>query len=469
MNGVKRFSKVQVLLLSLLAIASVVIIESVIGLLVNSLAILSDSMHALFDVMATFILLMTTRLSLKPPDREHTYGHGKIEPIGALIGGFFLLALSGILIVEAIFRMIFGGVQVLPENIGFIAIFYTMCIDFFRIGVLSRASEGDSLAVKANFYHALSDFASTIVALIGFGLSVVFQTNQSISLFSDSLASTFLGILLVYLSLKLIRGSTMELTDAVSPKLVRDIRKEIMRTKEVVECKELKARKVGDKLFVEATVVVPEYIGLKQAHSISSQIETDIIKSCGDCTVTIHVEPATAKPMKKQIEDLSTNIDGVREVHDVSSVYDGGKLYVTLHALVDPSLSIEKAHDIAEIIEKNVKRHIKDAEDVTVHIEPYLVTQKMLNGQRISDAEIHKIIKQVTKDHATEIKVDRIMTYEGEDKRYININCLFARTASVDLVHDMVSEIETKIGKKFADVIVTVHSEPKKPNETKDI
>jgi cation diffusion facilitator family transporter len=460
MNKKKSLSKEQVLLLSLFAISSAFIIEGVIGIVVNSLAIVSDAVHALFDVVATFILLLTTHLSLKPPDKEHTYGHGKIESIGGLVGGISLLALSGVLVGEAILRVVSGEARVFPNPIGFIAIFYTLCIDFFRIGVLSRATEGESVTVKANLYHAFSDFASTIVALIGFGLAVGLDASSTISLYSDSFASIFLGILLAYLSSSLIRNSAMDLSDAISPKVVRDIRKEILSAKEVVECKELKARKVGDKMFIETTVIIPDYIGLKEAHLISSKIESDIVKSCGNCTVTIHIEPATTTPVKKQIESLSINVEGVKEVHNISSIYANGKLYVTLHALVEPSLSLEKAHDIAEIIEKNVKHHIRNTENVSVHIEPYPPTPKTLRGTLIDDAEIHRIIKQTTKGYATIVRVSRIMTYDSEDKRYINIDCLFAKTASVDLVHDIVSDIEKEIRKRFEDTVVTIHSEP---------
>jgi len=456
----KSLSKVQVLLLSLLAISSVFIIEGMIGVVVNSLAIQSDAAHALFDIVATFILLLTTHLSLKPPDREHTYGHGKIESIGGLVGGISLLALSGVLVLESILRIVSGGARVLPETIGFMAIFYTLCVDFFRIGVLSRATEGKSITVKANLYHVFSDFASTIIALIGFGLSVGLYGSSNISLYSDSFTSIFLGALLVYLSSALIRNSAMDLSDAISPKVVRVIRKEILSVKEVMECKELKARKVGDKMFVEATVIIPDYIGLKEAHSISSKIESDIIKSCGNCAVTIHIEPASTTPMKKQIESLSTNVEGVKEVHNISSIYANSKLYVTLHAQVEPSLSLEKAHSIAEIIEKNVKHHIRNTENVTVHIEPYSTTLKTFRGPLIDDEEMRKIIRQVTEGYATIVKVNRIMTYESEDKRYINIDCLFTRTASVDLVHDIVSDIEREIRKKFEDTVVTIHSEP---------
>jgi divalent metal cation (Fe/Co/Zn/Cd) transporter len=260
----------------------------------------------------------------------------------------------------------------------------------------------------------------------------------------------------------------MDLSDAISPKLVKDIRKIVLSTKEVVECKDLKARKVGDKLFVEATVIIPEYIGLKDAHLVSSKIEEDIIKNCGNCEVNIHVEPTATTPMRKYIESLSTNVEGVKKVHNISSVYVDGKLYVTLHAQVEPSLSLEEAHSIAEVIEKNVKHDLKNTENVTVHIEPYSSVSKTFRGHLIDDKEIRKIIKQVSERFAAIVKVNRIMTYESEDKRYINIDCLFTPNVSVDVVHDVVSNIEREIRRKFEDTIVTIHSEPDKIDNDKN-
>ena len=164
-------SKVRVLQLSLVAITSVVVIETSIGLATNSLAILSDAAHALFDMTASLILLITTRLSLKPPDEVHLYGHEKVEPIGGLIGGLVLIGLAVFLILEAAIRIV-AVTGVTHLAVGFWAIGYTLAVDFFRIGLLWGRVEA-SLTVKAGLYHALSDFASTIIALLGFGLAYI--------------------------------------------------------------------------------------------------------------------------------------------------------------------------------------------------------------------------------------------------------------------------------------------------------
>jgi len=446
------FGKVRILQLSFIAIASAVVIEGLIGLVTNSLAILSDAAHALFDSLTTLILLITTQLSLKPPDEEHLYGHGKIEPIGGLIGGVALIGLATFLMIEAGIR-IHTNVTIVHLPIGFWAVGYTLAVDFFRIGTIWGQTES-SLTLKASLYHAFSDFASTIIALLGFGLTYIGFDDRA-----DATASIVLGSLLIYLSIGLVRSSGSELSDAISKNVVEDIRKEILSTKGVSVCKELKARRVGTKTYVETTICVPDSMGLSEAHDVASQIETSIFRLCGDSSVTVHIEPVGAeKPIKKQIESLATVVKGVKGVHNLSSVYSRGKLYITLHALVDPQLSIEEAHTIAEKIEENLKRQIEDIENVTVHIEPY--ARKLRAEFIIEDAEVQKMIRQIVEAHPNIRRLNRIVTYLSEKRRYINIDCSFDKSVSVEAMHDTVSHVEREIKKRFKEAVVTIHAEP---------
>jgi len=448
--------KVRVLQLSFIAIASVVVIEGIVGLVTNSLAILSDATHALFDSVTTLILLVTTKLSLKPPDEEHLYGHGKIEPIGGLIGGIALIGLAAFLFYEAVTRILLiaqVGQLVRHDVIGFWAVCYTLAVDFFRIGTLWGRGEG-SVTVKASLYHALSDFASTVIALLGFGLTFIGGDDRI-----DATASIVLSILLVYLTIGLIRTSGSELSDAISKSVVADVRKEILSTKGVSVCKDLKARRVGIKTYVETTICVPSSMGLAEAHDVASQIEAKITRLYGDSSVTVHIEPVGAeKPIEKQIESLANVVEGVKGVHNLSSVYSNGKLYITLHALVEPQLSIEEAHSIAEKIEENLRQQINDVENVTVHIEPY--APKVRREFIIENADVRKMIRQIVEAHPNIRRVNRVVTYVSEKRRYINIDCSFDKSVSVEAMHDTVSQVEREIKKKFREAVVTIHAEP---------
>ena len=453
MDSGKSVTTVMALRLSLIAIISVVFVEGILGIVTNSLAILSDAAHALFDSTTSLILLVTTQLSLKPPDAEHLYGHGKIEPLGGLVGGIALIGLAVFLVFEAAMRLISGVAQVHHDIVGFLAIGFTLGVDFFRMGILWGKVQGGSSTIKASFYHAVSDFASTIIALVGFGL--VFINID----YGDPVASMVLGSLLAYLSIGLIRSSGSELSDAISTSVVQTIRKQILSTKGVSVCKDLKVRHVGAKVYVETTICVPSSMELAEAHDVASRIEANIVKSYGDSTVTVHIEPiGEEKPIEEKIETLAMSVEGVREVHSMSSVYSKGKLYITLHALVEPQLSIKEAHAIAEKVEKNLRQQIEDIENVTVHIEPYL--PKVRREFAVRDAQVQRMIRQIVQAHPDIRRINRIVTYVSEKRRYINIDCSFEKSVSVDAMHNTVSKVEREIKRKLREAVVTIHAEP---------
>ncbi len=449
----KGNSKVRVLQLSFVAIASVVVVEGIVGAITNSLAILGDAAHALLDTVTTLILLVTTQLSLKPPDEEHLYGHGKIEPMGGLVGGVALIGLAVYLFYEAATRILFPGQVVRHDIIGFGAVGYTLAVDFFRIGTL-WGREDSSVTVKASFYHAISDFASTVIALVGFGLAYL-QFDDRV----DAIASIVLSFLLIYLTVGLLRSSSAELSDQIPRSVVAEVRKEIMRTTGVQMCRDLKVRKVGTKTFVETTICVPNSMDLAEAHDVASQIETNMTRLYGDSSVTVHIEPTgDEKPIEKQIEGLATAVEGVKGVHDLTNVYSEGKMYVTLHALVDPQLPLEQAHKIAERIEANLTGQIGNIENVTVHLEPYAPTTR--RGFGAEDADMRRIIRQIAESNPSIKRVKRVVTYVSDGRRFINVDCSFDKGISVEKMHDTLSHVEADIKSKFRGAIVTTHAEP---------
>lgn len=452
----KRFQeggyKLRTLKLSAVAIFSVVIVEVVIGLIVNSLAVLSDGLHALLDVLSTVMLFVATRASLKPPDEEHMYGHEKFEAIGGLIGGIVLVGVAILIFYEAAVRLL-EGVQVNEglELAGFFAIGYTFCIDIFRVTIFRGAGHSQSTSVKAGFYDAISDLGSTVIAFLGFGLATLGFY------YGDSVASIFLGSMLVFLSTKLARASIMELSDTASKEVVQRIRKQIIMHEGVLQNENLRVRKVGSKIFIETTIQVSSRMSLDDAHALASKIEADLEAAFGNVDATIHIEPSEKEPEMKQLVEKLATVEGVRGVHDVATVYASGKLYITLHAYVDPRLPVEEAHEIADKIESKMHAEIKQLENVTVHLEPYGVEVRAVE---VDEEELKRIVQKVAKDVEGSLYVERIVTYTAEGKRYINLDCCFTKQVLIAEAHEIASRIEEELRERFADSVVTVHIEP---------
>ena len=447
--------KLKALKISAVAIFSVVIVEVSIGLIVNSLAILSDGLHALLDVVSTIMLFFAVRASIKPPDEEHTYGHEKFETIGGLIGGIVLIAVAFLIFYEAAIRLmqmtqIVKGV----EFAGFIAIGYAIFIASLRVTVFRKTQHIESPSMKVGLYDAISDLSSTLLALLGFGLATLGF------FYGDALASIFLGVMLSYLSVKLVRSSVMELSDTASKELVQKTRKVILSHEGIVKIENLKVRKVSSKIFIDASVQVPSHMPLEEAHSLVSTIEADLKQALGNVDATIHIEPSEKETKMDQLVEKLATVEGVKEVHEISTIYTGGKFYITLHAYVDPELSVEEAHKIAETIERRMKAEINPLENVTVHIEPSGIA---VPAAEVNETQLSKVIYEVAKGIGGNLRIKRIVTYAADGKRYINIDCCFTKQIHIKEAHRIASQVEKETKERFANAVVTVHIEPECP------
>jgi cation diffusion facilitator family transporter len=445
-------TKLKALKISAIAIFSVVIIEVTVGLLVHSLAIMSDGLHALLDAVSSVMLFFAVRAALKPPDEEHTYGHEKFETIGGLIGGIVLIAVAFLIFYEAAIRLVTN--QQLATGIeyaGFIAIAYALFVASLRVTVFKKFQHVQSTSMKAGLYDAISDLSSTLIALLGFGLATLGYT------YGDAFASIFLGAMLTYLSFKLVKFSVMELSDTASKELVEKTRKVILSCEGVVKTENLKVRKVSSKVFVDASVQVPSLMSLEDAHSLASKIEVCLKEAFGNVDATIHIEPSDKERKMDQLVERLATVDGVKEVHEISTIYVGGKLYITLHAYVNPELSVEEAHKIAETIERKMQAEIKSLENVTVHVEPAGVA---IPAAEVNEAQLRKVVNDVAKSIAGNLRIKRVLTYTAGGKRYINIDCCFTKQVQIKDAHRIASQVEKETKEHFANAVVTVHIEP---------
>jgi len=198
-------------------------------------------------------------------------------------------------------------------------------------------------------------------------------------------------------------------------------------------------------------------MSLEEAHALASDIEEDLVKTFGNIDATIHIEPAEEETKVEQLVETLATVENVREVHDIVTVYASGKLYITLHASVDPNLSVEEAHEIAEKIENKMHAEIKQLANVTVHVEPYSEDKR---AAEIDEDELNKLIEKLAKKAKTSLRLKRTVTYAVDVKRYINIDCCFTKHVPLKEAHEIASQVEKEIAEYFADAVVTVHIEP---------
>ena len=445
--------RTKVLQISLLAIFSAFLVELIFGLISNSLALITDSIHALLDSVVTVVLLLAARLAIKPPDAEHTYGHGKIESLGGLIGGIAIFLIACFFIYESISRLQSPPPSILPGLFAIIGGLYTIGIDIFRLVLLRKSIKKiGGATLKADFYHAFMDLGSTLVAIIGIVLiSYGFY-------YGDFAAALILGVLLAVLSVKLVYKTALDLTDIISPKLVKNVREIATSTEGVIDAESILMRRSGDTVFADITISLRGDTSFDEAHEISTNVERNIKNRIPNAAITIHFEPNWEKvPLDAKILDIAKKVDGVKEVHNVSTHKTKGKTYSNLHVMVDREINLFLAHKISDVIEQKIQENIPEIEHATIHLEPFVKIPENFN---LEDKVVEEKIERILKKYSEIKKSGRIVSLNFENILKIDIDCSFDKESSIEKVHDLTSEIEHIIRAEIKNSVITIHPEP---------
>lgn len=274
---------------NMLATSSVVIFEGAVGIITGSLSLLGDAAHSCVDLVSSAISFISLRIALRPADENHLYGHGKIEYIGTMVGGFILLFLGLLIMYESIISILSFKEKVI-ENTAYIAIAYVFLAETFRTinSYSGKEGRGKSL-LTSELYHALADMSGTFVALAG-----VYLNNLGIR-GADDAGGLILSLLMIYGSLRLMYGAAMELTDYVPKEVLPKVTKAVEETKGVMAVKEIRARKSGEDYYIDATVMVSNKLRIEEAHEIASDVEQNVKKVLPKSDITVHVEPEKQK------------------------------------------------------------------------------------------------------------------------------------------------------------------------------
>ena len=445
--------RTKVLQISFLAIFSAFLVELIFGLVSNSLALITDSIHALLDSVVTIVLLLAARWAIKPPDAEHTYGHGKIESLGGLIGGIAIFLIACFFIYESLNRLQSPPPSILPGLFAIIGGLYTIGIDIFRIVLLRKSIKKiGGATLKADFYHAFMDLGSTVVAIVGI---IVISYGFY---YGDFIAALILGGLLAVLSVKLIYRTALDLTDIISPELVKNVREISTSTEGVIDANPILMRRSGDTFFVDITISLRGDTSFDKAHEISNSVERNIKNKMSNAAITIHFEPNWKDvPLDAKILDIAKSIDGVKEVHNVSTHKSKGKTYSDLHVMVNKDINLLSAHNISEIVEQKIQENIPEIEHATIHLEPFVIVPENFN---LEDKIVEEEIRTVLEKYPEIKKIGRIVSLNFENILKIDIDCSFDKELSIEKVHDLTSKMEHIIRTQVKNAVITIHPEP---------
>lgn len=264
------------------------------GIVGHSTAMIADAVHSLSDFGTDVIVIFFVRISGKPQDKDHDYGHGKYETIATvLIGGVLLFV--GISLFKdnliTIWQFFHGVALPKPGMIALIAALASIVSKeiLFRY-TLMKGEKLQSNAVVANAWHHRSDALSSIGTAVGIGGAVLLGEGWSVL---DPIAALVVSVFIVKVSIKLLVPGVSELTEASLPDAVeKDIERIILSFPEVSDPHKMRTRRIGNYCAVDVHIRMDKTMTLDKVHDITVSIERELRRELGDKTlISIHVEP----------------------------------------------------------------------------------------------------------------------------------------------------------------------------------
>jgi cation diffusion facilitator family transporter len=448
--------KSRVAAISIFVSAGMATAKFVVGVAIGSLALVSEALHSSVDVVATVITWLVVRVSDRPADEEHHYGHGKLESISALGVIAMLYVLAGGILVESWSRLREGAPAPTISAIPFIVLLVDIAVNFWRARALHRtAQDTKSQALAADALHFASDVLGSVAVIIGLALSGLGYA------WGDAAAAVAVAVMIALLGLRLARSTVETLLDRAPEGASQKATAAIRAVPGVIDVERLRVRMVGSTHFIDAIVEVPRTYPIDRIDEIKRKAQEAVARALDNTDLTF-----TAVPVARNNESVRERIMVIARnsglaIHHVT-VHDlGGKLTVSIDLEVDGEMALTAAHDIAHELERSIRHEFGEDVEVDTHIEP-LEPELPLGTDAAPDRveAIRSVLSRFAADSAIhDIHSVRVrITDAGE---IVNFHCRAAPSMSVIKVHENVDEIERALRRAFPTVKrVISHAEP---------
>ena len=450
--------KSRVAAISIFASAAMAAAKFVVGFAIGSLALISEALHSSVDLVATVVTWMVVRVSDRPADAEHHYGHGKIESLSALGVIAMLYVLAGGILVQAYSHLREGAPPPTISVVPFIVLLVDIAVNFWRARALHRAArDTKSQALAADALHFASDVLGSLAVMIGLALSGLGYA------WGDAAAAIGVALVISALGLRLARSTVETLLDQAPEGVSEKATAAIRTVPGVIDVERLRVRMVGPTHFIDAIVQVPRTFPIDRVDQIKRSAQAAVTKALGDADLTF-----TAVPVARNNESVRERIMVIARnsglaIHHVT-VHDlGGKLTVSIDLEVDGEMALNAAHDIAHELERNIRDEFGEDVEVDTHIEP-LEPELPLGADAAPDrvAAIQSALSRFAADGAIH-DIHNVRVRDTEAGEIVNFHCRAAPSMSVTRVHEGVDEIERALRRAFPTVKrVISHAEPPK-------
>src|SRR6195256_6666868 len=430
---------------SVLAAFAITALKIVVGFTTGSLGILSEAAHSALDLIAALVTYFSVRVSDKPADADHQYGHGKVENFSAFIETGLLLLTCIWIISEAVKRLFFHSVEIEPSAAAYVVMILSIGVDAWRSRALGRiALKYDSQALEADALHFSTDIWSSSVVILGLLLVQLGHTYQIAWLRqADPIAALFVAGVVVSVSWRLARRTIDALLDAAPSGVRSQILDRIGTVDGVLEVDRVRFRKAGNRYFADVSVALERNFTFQRSEQVSDAVTSRVREVLPDADVMVHPVPRA-----RRTENIFDRIRAVAtrynfNVHDVSVQDLNGQLHVEQHLELDEQLSMKQAHDEVTRLETEMRAEIPEIATTLTHIESE--PAKIETGEEIvREPELEKRLKDIVKEFPEVMDVHEFQFKKVRSRLYASCHCTLPDDMPLSRVHDVQTALETR-------------------------
>jgi cation diffusion facilitator family transporter len=462
-------------LTSFVAASGITLLKLITGVLTGSLGMLSEAAHSCIDLIASLLTFGSVRLSDRPADAEHTFGHGKVETLSAAVETALMIGSCIWIAFEAVNRILHPARLTLRFSIWpFVVLLLSILVDSARSVALHRVAQAHrSEALEADAVHFGTDIWSSAAVIAGLAFSYAGQRwNMPSMRYADPIAALVVAGVILHVTWKLARKTLDSLLDATPPEVRGKIQGQILRDldaiPDVVAVQRLRVRRSGSDYFVDLMLGLPRALSFQRSEQVTLAATAAVQGRLPGADVVVKTVPTAA--INETLFDRVRAVAARRNlyVHDVSLQQYNGALHLEQHLEVPESMPLRQAHEIATQLEADIRRDVPQIATALTHIEgePATIAHAApIETATNLDAQLRK-----TASHFPEIADIHEITvtrgYGGSaNTLQVNCHCTLPDDLPMSRVHAIITEFEDEFRLHHPQVTrVLIHPEPASDN-----
>ncbi len=462
MSAASTAEKTSVALWSAFAALCMTLLKLAAGLASGSLGMLSDAAHSALDLIGAGLTFLSVRVSDRPADEDHPYGHAKVENLSAFVEVFLMIASSLWIIIEAGGRILHHDVHLNFSGWPLAVLALSMAVDAWRSRQLARVAKAtNSAALEADAAHFSADIWSSAAVFLGIVLTWIGRREHIAWLrYADSVTALLVAVMILFLAWKAGSRSIHSLTDATSRDVRREVLRQVNRVDGVLAVDQARMRSAGGGYFADLTLSLSRQLTFQRTEQLVQEATDAVQRVLPNADVVIRTVPR---------ETATESIfDRVRAVamrnnvllHDVSVQHFSDGFQIEQHIELDERMPLREAHSFVRGIEDEIRRELPQVKTVLTHIESESATIESTE-RTVNDRAMEEHLRNAAAAMPEILDVHEVVVSRAGERFQLSCHCTMPDELEMLRVHQVITQLEDRFKLDCPQIDrVLIHPEP---------